>query len=215
MDVQHFESGYQQAAAVGGPPWDIGEPQPEIIRLARDGAIHGHVLDVGCGTGEHTLYLASLGYQVLGVDGAPTAIARAEGKARDRGVSARFEIADALDLSGLDGQFDTVIDAGLFHIFDLQDRVSYVRALHRVCRPEGRVHVLALSPDSAPDIGPSSDPATFREAFSPGWDAAEPRPAEFTIVAHDQRFADVAGVPVGGHATQPAWLGTAQRRPED
>ncbi|HET7616949.1 MAG TPA: class I SAM-dependent methyltransferase, partial [Vicinamibacterales bacterium] len=45
----------------GGPaPWDIGQPQPRIVRAAAEGAFSGTVLDAGCGTGEHALHLASL-----------------------------------------------------------------------------------------------------------------------------------------------------------
>jgi len=50
-----FDSAYR-----GTPPWDIGRPQPAIERLADNGQITGLVLDVGCGTGEHTIYLSAL-----------------------------------------------------------------------------------------------------------------------------------------------------------
>jgi len=62
----------------GIPPWDIGRPQKEIIRLAKDGEISGRVLDVGCGTGENALYLAGLGFEVWGIDAAPAAIKKAK-----------------------------------------------------------------------------------------------------------------------------------------
>src|SRR6202022_3853593 len=78
------------ALYTGTPPWDIGRPQPAFLALAETGAVRGRVLDVGCGTGEHALMAAGLGLPVLGVDAAPTAIAIAEGKARDRGLVARF-----------------------------------------------------------------------------------------------------------------------------
>jgi 2-polyprenyl-3-methyl-5-hydroxy-6-metoxy-1,4-benzoquinol methylase len=66
----------------GGPaPWDIGQPQPAIMRLASEGGFAGAVLDAGCGTGENALYVASLGLPVLGVDVAETALAIAREKA--------------------------------------------------------------------------------------------------------------------------------------
>ena len=46
------------AAYSGTPPWDIGRPQPAFLALAEAGALRGRVLDVGCGTGEHTLMAA-------------------------------------------------------------------------------------------------------------------------------------------------------------
>jgi len=56
--------GLFEEAYLSLPPWDIGRPQREIIRLAEDGEIQGAVLDAGCGTGENALFLANLGYEV-------------------------------------------------------------------------------------------------------------------------------------------------------
>ena len=71
------------AVYAGSPPWDIGRPQSAFRALAEAGALRGRVLDVGCGTGEHTLMAAALGLDATGVDIAPTAlaIARAQGRA--------------------------------------------------------------------------------------------------------------------------------------
>jgi len=83
----------------GTPPWDIGRPQPEFLELAEKGALVGRVLDVGCGTGEHALMAARVGLEATGIDAAPSAIAIAERKARDRGLTARFLVWDALQLA--------------------------------------------------------------------------------------------------------------------
>ncbi len=69
----------------GPAPWDIGQPQPAIVRLASEGRLAGAVLGAGCGTGENALHIASLGLSVLGVDVAETALAIARAKADDRG----------------------------------------------------------------------------------------------------------------------------------
>ena len=53
----------------GPAPWDVGHPQPAIVRVAVEGGFAGTVLDVGCGTGDNALHVASLGLLVLGVDG--------------------------------------------------------------------------------------------------------------------------------------------------
>jgi ubiquinone/menaquinone biosynthesis C-methylase UbiE len=97
----------------GAPPWDIGRPQPAFLELADAGALHGQVLDVGCGTGEHALMAAARGLDATGIDAAPSAIAIAQAKARERGLSARFLVWNALDLGSLDERFDTVLDSGL------------------------------------------------------------------------------------------------------
>src|SRR6266516_2172077 len=92
----------------GTPPWDIGRPQPAFLELARQGALRGRVLDVGCGTGEHALMAAGLGLEATGLDAAPRAIASAERKARNRGLTVRFLVWDALQLASLGERFDTV-----------------------------------------------------------------------------------------------------------
>src|SRR5438105_5502156 len=86
------------AMYAGAPPWDIGRPQPAFLELADAGALQGRVLDVGCGTGEHALMSAARGLEATGVDAAPAAITIAEAKARDRGLTARFLVWNALDL---------------------------------------------------------------------------------------------------------------------
>jgi SAM-dependent methyltransferase len=88
-------------AAAAPAPWDIGRPQPAFVRLADEGRLTGRLLDAGCGTGENALLAASRGADVTGIDVAPTAIARARAKASERGLTARFEVADALDLGRL------------------------------------------------------------------------------------------------------------------
>jgi SAM-dependent methyltransferase len=129
----------------GPAPWDIGHPQPAIARLASEGAFTGAVLDAGCGTGEHALHIAGPGVRVLGVDVAETALAIAREKAAERGIEAEFELADALRFDRLGRTFDTVLDCGLFHSFDRDERPDYVASLASVTRAGSAVHVLCFS----------------------------------------------------------------------
>ena len=138
----------------GGPaPWDIGRPQPAIVRLASGGGLAGPVLDAGCGTGENALHVASLGLAVLGVDVAETALAIARAKAADRGLGVEFAVADALQLERLGRTFQTVLDCGLFHTFDGQERLRYAASLASVTERDGTLYVLCFS-DDGPDRGP-------------------------------------------------------------
>ena len=102
----------------GPAPWDIGHPQPTVVRLVSEGGFAGAVLDAGCGTGENALHIASLGLPVLGVDVAETALAIARDKADDRGIEVEFAAVDAFQLERLGSTFETVLDCGLFHTFD-------------------------------------------------------------------------------------------------
>ena len=72
------------------PPWDIGRAQQEIVQLARRKQLSGSVLDLGSGTGENALYLASLGHETWGVDSSPNAIVKAKKKAQERRLKVRF-----------------------------------------------------------------------------------------------------------------------------
>src|SRR5262249_24169640 len=131
----------------------------------------GAVLDVGCGTGENALHVASLGLPVLGVDVAETALAMAREKAAARGLDVEFAVADALQLERLDRTFDTVIDCGLFHTFDGEEKTQYVASLASAIKPGGTVYVLCFS-DEGPDTGPHPvNPDVLRAAFNAasGW----------------------------------------------
>lgn len=168
----------------GTPPWDIGRPQPAFLALAERGALAGSVLDVGCGTGEHGLMAASLGLETTGVDLAEVAIASARAKAEDRGLSARFLVWDALDLPGLGQQFDTVLDCGLYHVFDDDDRPQFLVSLRSAVRPGGRYFMLCFSDRQPGDWGPRRiTEAELRENFADGWhmDSLEPAVIEITI----------------------------------
>ena len=158
------------ASYAGTPPWDIGRPQPAFLELAEGGVLHGRVLDIGCGTGEHALMAARLGHEATGIDMAQTAIAIAQDKARDRGLTARFLVWDALLLSDLNDQFDTVLDCGLFHVFEDDDRVQYVDSLRAVLPPDGRIYMLCFSDHQPGDWGPRRiTESEINASFRDGW----------------------------------------------
>jgi SAM-dependent methyltransferase len=199
-----FNDFYDQDVA---PPWVIGEPQPAVIALERGGWVSGAVLDAGCGTGENTILLTRLGYDVLGIDFAPNAIAQAREIAAARGVDARFEVADAMDL---EPGYDTVVDSALFHVFgDDADRARYVASLHRAIRPGGLLNLLALS-DAGRGFGPMVSEAQIRDAFGDGWqlEALDVTTYRGTV---GPMHADILGLPVGTTLDEPAWLARVRR----
>jgi ubiquinone/menaquinone biosynthesis C-methylase UbiE len=184
-------SGFEEMYA-GTPPWDIGRPQAVFARLADNGKLTGRVLDVGCGTGEHALMAAELGLQTTGVDIAPTAIRQARSKAAERGLDVRFVEADALDLPSLGDQYDTVLDCGVFHVFDDSDRSRFVASLHAVITRGGRYHMLCFSDAQPGDWGPRRvSESELRDTFSAdrGWqiESLEPSVLEITIDSEGAR----------------------------
>jgi SAM-dependent methyltransferase len=152
------------------PAWDIGRSQAAFVQLAERGLLRGRVLDCGCGTGEHALLAASHGAEVIGIDTSAHAIERARGKAAERGLAARFEVADALSLADLGLMFDTVLDCGTFHVFEDEDRVRYVCGLASVLRDGGYCYLMCFSDRQRGKWGPRRvSQEELRTAFGPGW----------------------------------------------
>ena len=85
---------YRLTYRLGTPRWDTGMPQPDLEQLVRRRA-PGRALDLGCGSGADAVYLAGHGWQAVGIDFAPEAIAAAKKKAEDAGVDATFVLGDA------------------------------------------------------------------------------------------------------------------------
>jgi len=202
--LDRFDEAYRSRSA----PWVIGEPQPAIVELQRAGWIHSKVLDVGCGTGEHTILLTRLGYDVLGIDFAPHAVEQARANAAEKGVDARFEVADAMNL-GAEPGYQTIVDSALFHIFDGADRAQYVNSLHAAVRPGGLVHVLALS-DAGRGFGPQVSETDIREAFDDGWALDALDTTTYRGVVREAQ-ADAIGLQAGTRVDEPAWLARARR----
>ena len=169
------------------------------MRVGSAGGIAGAVLDAGCGTGENTLYVASLGLSVVGVDVAETALAIAREKAKSRNLDVEFVSADAFQLQRLERTFETVLDCGLLHTFDDEERPRYVASLASVTKRDGTLYVLCFS-DEGPDTGPHPiSREQLRAAFSAGtgWNLAAIQPDRVETRFHEH------GV--------PAWFATVKR----
>ena len=173
-----WDSAYEGSPA----PWDIGQPQPPFVRLADSGLLSGGLLDAGCGTGEHVLLAAAHGADAMGVDLSGLAIAKARAKAAGRGLTARFEVGDALHLERLGERFGTVIDSGLFHVFDDADRPRYVTSLAAAVEPGGTYYMMCFSDSQPGEWGPRRvREEEIRAAFADGWEVVSLTPDEFSI----------------------------------
>jgi len=140
---------YRLTYRLGKPRWDTGAPQPELEQLAQ-GRAPGRALDLGCGTGTDVVYLAGHGWEATGIDFAPEAVAAANKKAADAGVSAAFVHGDASRLAdaGVQGPFDLLLDIGCYHTIAASRRDAYVAGAAAAARP-GADFYLAGIPDPA------------------------------------------------------------------
>jgi SAM-dependent methyltransferase len=192
-----WDAAYQPGAPA---PWDIGRPQPAFARLADAGLLRGRVLDAGCGTGEHTLLAAARGADAVGVDISARAIEQARGKAAARGLAARFEVGDVLSLGRCGATFDTVIDSGVFHVFDDADRARYVTSLASVLPSGGTCYLMCFSDREPGTWGPRRvREDELRDAFRDGWSVTSITGDTFDLA------------PGFGEAAAQAWLATILR----
>lgn len=181
------------------PAWEIGHPQRAIVTAASRGCLRGPVLDIGCGTGEHTLLAARHTAHALGIDTSVRAIGAARRKADGQTDRARFLVWDALDVEEIGEDFCTVIDSGLFHNLTDESRTRYAEKIHAVTRPQGRLLILCFSQDAPPLLGPRLiSTADLYSTFHDGWAVEDIQEAVMELT----------------HAPQgvPAWLASIRRR---
>jgi cyclopropane fatty-acyl-phospholipid synthase-like methyltransferase len=123
----------------GFMPWDTGISPPELVAVIEgDGALPpGKALDLGCGTGTNSIYLAQHGWDVSGVDFTARALERASQKAARAGVQVKFYRGDVTRLGKLPlrGPFDLLFDLGCFHGLAPQGRAAYVQGVAALSKP--------------------------------------------------------------------------------
>jgi len=164
----------------GQPRWEIGRPQKALLDVAD--RITGSVLDCGCGSGENALFLANRGQKVTGIDFLAEPVKWAKQKADERGVNATFLVMDALALKDLPEVFNNAIDSGLFHVFNNEDRRSYVEGLATVVKPGGRFFLLCFSDAEPGDAGPRRvSRKEIEDAFVEGWTIESIEPARYEV----------------------------------
>jgi SAM-dependent methyltransferase len=146
----------------------------------------GPVLDVGCGSGDLSIYLARLGYQVIGVDFVEKAIESAREKRSDlppeQATLLDFRVADALQPARLGRAFGAVVDSGFLHLFDPDQCDPYIQQVGASLQPHGRfyLHEFAIEfPVAGMPRRVSED--ELRAAFSSdqGWSIKEIRAVDF------------------------------------
>ncbi len=158
----------EQAGFDGPPPWNIGEPQPELASVIETAEIAGDVLDAGCGHAELALSLAARGHTVVGIDLSPTAVAAASVAAAQRDLcTATCVCEDITSFTGYDGRFATIFDSTLFHSLPVEGRDGYLSSIHRAAAPGARYYALVFADGSFPEGGDMTPNAVTRRNCEP------------------------------------------------
>jgi ubiquinone/menaquinone biosynthesis C-methylase UbiE len=186
------------------PAWDVGRPQRAVYELELAGQLGHELLDVGCGSGVHALWLASRGHLVCGVDPSARAIERACRRGRREGtVGAEFVVGELVDVGRMGRQFDCALDAGSFHRLAVASREAYARGLARAVRSGGKAFVLCFADRERGKGGPLRvGQEELRRLFTESGGGA------WVVEAVDQSVIESRLFP-GGAA---AWLLRARRR---
>ena len=172
----------------GNLPWDTGQPSAELQRaLSRNAIQPCRALEIGCGTGTNSVWLAQQGFEVTGFDLASLAVEQAQKRASAAGVKAHFVVADVLQLPDLGGPFAFFFDRGCYHAVRRGAPGQYAPAVARHLAAGARGLILAGNAREPHDPGP---PVVTEEQIRDELGLA------FQILdLHEFRFDETPGVP--------------------
>lgn len=132
--INHRRWKYRWRYLRGQTPWETDETPAEVLEFI---AVNppGKALDLGCGTGTHSLTLARHGWEVTGIEFVPGAVRVARKRAADCGLTPTFIQADVSRTVGLDGPFDFALDIGCLFTLNEKERECYARNIARLLKP--------------------------------------------------------------------------------
>jgi SAM-dependent methyltransferase len=190
---------YRTLYRLGMRIWERQVPPVDLVELVEgpDALRPGRALDIGCGTGTDSVYLAAHGWDVTGVDMVPQALAAARRRAAGAGVSPRYLEGDATRLPelGIGRDYALLLDFGCYHTLPEDQREPYVESVSGVAAPGANMLLFGFgSPPALAPMHSGVTPDEIRQRFGRrGWEllSAERRPADAIEVSGrrvDDRF---------------------------
>jgi len=137
-------------------PWNIETPPNILVELVDSGKVKPcKTIDLGCGTGNYAIYLASVGFDVTGIDISPTAIKIAKENAKKKGIKCNFLVADVLgNLNEIKEKFYFAYDWELLHHIFPEQRKIYVENVYKILNLGGKYLSVCFS-EKDPEFGGS------------------------------------------------------------
>ncbi len=151
------------------PDWDTDITPPEVTTVVDQFDQAGHALDLGCGTGTSSIYLAQRGWQVTGIDFASKAIELAHNKAQQASVNLQLHLGDVSRLDFLREPFDLILDIGCLHGLDRDSRACYAQHLQRLTHSGSRFLLFGFARPvffGRYHLAPEETSALFEPAFA-------------------------------------------------
>ncbi len=187
MAGEDFDSAFwEESYRTGNIPWNSEQPNRELVRLVENRIITPcKVLDIGCGTGTNSIWLAINGFSALGIDISTKAVEIAGEKSLKAESNARFLTMNAMELSSLGDKFDLAIDMGCYHSGAFQGELShkYANLVHNILKEDGRFFLACFSPKEPPWGGPRRISLTeLEKVFTPYFDFTEIRHTQWRAV---------------------------------
>jgi methyl halide transferase len=175
---------WEQRYQTGDAPWDLGYPTPPLTNLLTSDQAPppGRMAALGIGSGQDALRFAAAGFDVVGFDFAPTAIARARQNAATQGLNAEFVQHDIFALApAWHHSFDYVLEHTCFCAIEPTLRSPYVQVVRQLLRPQGKLIALFFthSRDGGPPFGVT--PQAIRDYFEPDFEVLRLQPAMDSI----------------------------------
>jgi ubiquinone/menaquinone biosynthesis C-methylase UbiE len=127
-------------------PWELGKPRKNLTDLVENDRIQqGSALDLCCGLGTNTVYMAQNGFDVSAVDISKHALNLAKQKAHKAKAEIKFVLASFVTLPFKDATFDFVLDMGCFHHVEVEDRPEFIQGVRRILKPESNYLLICFS----------------------------------------------------------------------
>ncbi|MGD0581521.1 MAG: class I SAM-dependent methyltransferase [Bacteroidales bacterium] len=166
---------YKLMYRIGFTPWDTPDtPVPGVLQDIIEGpqAIPpGRALDLGCGMGRHSIYLASHGWQVTGVDSTGRALRIARQRAEKVGLNVNFIRGDVtrIEKTGLTGPFNFFLDGGCFHGMSEDERSRYSKSITQVAASDSELLIFSFGPNKRGIPPRGAEIGDVERCFSDNW----------------------------------------------